>query len=127
MKKLMLFVSAVMLVAAFMAPVAFASGSPVVVGTYAYSDLGQGAAGGGALFSDGTASSPVKFSLDNGQVVFMLVRGTWSWLGTEAISFCFDVREIKGPSPYTSFCGVFPVTGTPVMVDGTLFRITINH
>jgi len=97
------------------------------VGTYTITDLGQGAWGGGPLNADGTLGGGASYSAGNGSLVGKLVPTTWSFVnGKTAVSLCFIVQPIKGPPLFPSGCLVVPVTGTPIVIEGTLFRVTLH-
>ncbi len=111
-----------LLLAASMAPVAYAGGHSTVVYTFTYTDEGQGVWGGGSLFADGSAGGNVPFSADNGQTVYQLQPTSWSEPVPGLLDVCLTVREMKGSSGFpSSFClsdlgMLLPVTGTPIVI-----------
>ena len=98
--------------------------------TFMWTDLGPGAAGGGTLYSDGTAGGHMVVSANNGQVIAHFHPVSWSEIVPgESVDICFDIHQIKGPPIFPpGFCvsdfGIaVPVSGMPVQiinpVDGT--------
>jgi hypothetical protein len=127
MKKLVMVALASALLLTVLASLPRQAAASSTVGTYTVTDLGQGAWGGGSLNADGTLGGAASYSLENGSLVGTIVPTTWSFVnGGTAVSLCFLVQPIKGPPPLPSGCLVVPVTGTPVIIDGTLFRVTLN-
>ena len=126
-----------MLLAASMAPVAYAAANSRVAYTFTYTDEGQGVWGGGSLFADGSAGGNVPFSADNGQTVYQLQPTSWSEPVPGLVDVCLTVREMKGASGFPpSFCLsdlglLLPVTGTPIVMpdpfeptEQVLIRVT---
>lgn len=122
--------------AAFMT-VSSAEAHPPVEYTFMWTDLGPGAAGGGPLYSDGTAGGHMVVSDNNGRVVAHFHPESWSEVVPgESIDICFEVHQIKGPPIFpASFCvsdfGIaVPVSGVPVLitnpVDGTDTMLKAN-
>lgn len=127
MKKLVMVALASALLLTVLASLPRQAAASSTVGTYAIEDLGQGAWGGGPLNADGTLGGGASYSIENGSLVGVIDPTTWSFVnGGTAVSLCFLVQPIKGPPPLPSGCLVVPVTGTPVIIDGTLFRVTLN-
>ena len=98
------------------------------VGTYAVADLGQGAWGGGPLNADGTLGGGASYSFGNGSFVGKLVPTTWNFVNVgTAVNLCFTPQVLKGPPVFpTPACIQAPVSGTPVVMNGTLFRVTLH-
>jgi hypothetical protein len=127
MKKLVVVALAAALLLTVLASLPRQAAASSTVGSYAIEDLGQGAWGGGPLNADGTLGGGASYSIENGSLVGVLDPTTWSFVnGGTAVSLCFLVQPMKGPPPLPSGCLVVPVTGTPVIIDGTLFRVTLN-
>ena len=134
MKKALVILSAVALSISLFSSVAFASGNSPVVGTFTFSDHGQGGWTGGALLAGGGATGGGSLSFANGQVVSKLKPTSWSWDG-EYINLCWTITDIKGTSGFAGYyCEDLPVTGTPVVVPDpdtggglATVRVTLNH
>jgi len=127
MKKLVIVALASALLFTGLASLPLQAAASSTVGTYTIADLGQGAWGGGSLNADGTLGGEASYSLENGSLVGVIDPTTWSFVnGGQAVSLCFLVQPMKGPPPLPSGCLVVPVTGTPVIIEGTLFRVTLN-
>jgi hypothetical protein len=118
-------------------PAAFAEqGGKDVAFTWSAADHGQGAWGGGVLYSDGSANGAVSISDDNGQTIAVLYSKSWSLVDDDnAVNVCFDINTISGgPFPpeacMTDLFGQgLPITGGPVTVtdpdgDQFTFRVT---
>ncbi|HVH14152.1 MAG TPA: hypothetical protein VNA15_00325 [Candidatus Angelobacter sp.] len=112
--------------------------------TYTLADLGQGGWGGGPLFTDGQAGGANGISFANGADVGTFTASTWK-AGTSAITngpgvdICGTLTVTKSdgtstglppPGVYPGFClsnvihTNFPITGTPVVIFGTVVRVT---
>ena len=98
------------------------------VGTYTAADNGQGAWGGGPLNADGTLGGGASYSLGNGSQVGKLVPTTWNFVnGGTAVNLCFNPQVLKGSPVFPSpTCLVVPVSGTPVEIGETIFRVTLH-
>jgi hypothetical protein len=132
------------LLASFSALLAFSS-VPVqasnVSFTYTLADLGQGGWGGGPLFANGVASGVNGVSFFNGADVATFKATSWT-SGTSAITggpgvdICGTLTVTKSngflppPGVFPGFCLSFvvgtdiPITGGPVVVFGTVIRVT---
>lgn len=130
-KKLMVLAALTLMVTTVMMSAPGASASGNTVGTFTIADLGQGAWGGGSLFADGTAQGNVAFSALNGQVIFHIDPTAWSWIVPQQVAeVCFTphvIRNVVGFPIPPSFCADLPVTGTPVIVDGFVIRLTLTR
>jgi hypothetical protein len=127
MKKLVMVALASALLLTVLASLPLHAAASSTVGTYTISDLGQGAWGGGSLNADGTLGGAASYSIENGSLVGLIDPTTWSFVnGGTAVSLCFIVQPIKGPPPIPSGCLVVPVTGTPVIIERELIRVTLN-
>ncbi len=112
-----------------------ASAGSNVVGTYTIADNGQGVWGGGNLRADGSVDGMVAFSAGNGQLVAQFVPSGWSYADASDVQICFNINVTKGdPNAFggSTFCGVLPVTGTPVKVYGldggtTIMRVDMHQ
>lgn len=126
----------VLVLATTVTTVALAGGNSPVQYTFAFTDLGQGAHGGGRLYADGSADGHLALSAMDGLVIAHIYATSWSEVVPgETIDICFDVHQIKGPPilpPSLCFSEagiVVPVTGTPVVIsnpfaDEALIRVT---
>ncbi len=129
MKKLVIGALALMFLLPLLASLSLQSAAASsTVGTYAVEVLGQAGHGGGSLDADGTLGGGASYVLGNGAFVGKFLPTTWSFVnGGTAVLLCFNVQVLKGPPVFPSpFCLGGPVTGTPVIVDGILFRVTLN-
>ncbi len=124
MKKRLLFLLVLMLMIVPTSAV-FASSGHNVVYTWSVADLGQGAWGGGSLFSDGSTGGNAAFSALNGQVVFKIQPVSWSNPVPGLVEICFQTTAIKGVPFFPPYaCLDLPVTGGPVLAYGTILRVT---
>lgn len=119
---------------------AFASS---VVYTYTLADLGQGGWGGGPLYANGQANGANGVSFGNGANVGAFKASSWR-AGTSAITngpgvdICgtLTVKKSDGTSTGLPPPGVYPIclsniigtfipiTGSPVVLFGTMVRVT---
>lgn len=131
MKKLLVLAALTLMATTAMMGTTGASASGNVIGTFTVADLGQGIWGGGSLFANGTAGGNVAFSALNGQVIFHIDPTSWSWAVPQQVAeVCFTSRVIRNEAGFPvppSFCADLPVTGTPVIVDGFVMRLTLTR
>ncbi len=119
---------------------AFASS---VAYTYTFADLGQGGWGGGPLFANGQAGGANGISFANGADVGTFRASTWK-TGISAITtgpgvdICGTLTVTKSDGTSTGlpppgaypFClsnaigTLIPITGAPVVLFGTMVRVT---
>lgn len=127
----------VLLFAAVLMIVSSAEADSPVEYTFMWTDLGPGAAGGGPLYSDGTAGGHMVVSANRGQVVAHFHPESWTEVVPGvSVDICFNVHQIKGPPMFPpSFCisdfGIaVPASGMPVLitnpVDGTDTKLKVN-
>lgn len=116
-------ISLVVLACLALATGAAADHNRAVSATFTLTDLGQGAGGGGTLFSDGSANGRVVVSALNGQVVAHLYPTSWSEVVPgETVDVCFHIEQKKGPPIFPpSLClselGIeLPLSGSPVII-----------
>jgi hypothetical protein len=121
----------VLVIAAIAATATAAIAAPAggVVGSYTISDLGQGGWAGGPLYADGTlgGGGAVAFSTSAGTEVWRVTGGTWTPTGN-TITVCVAGQPIHDPAGAFDlpFCvPIIPDAG-PVVVDGTLIRVTLK-
>lgn len=131
MRKLLFFLSVLVLVAASTPSAAFAEGK--VEYTWTLAALGQQGWIGGPLFADGTVGGGGAFSAANGQILADFAPTNWSENAAGEITVCFDIVERREPSVLPSSLCVGPVapTGTATKIiflgEEHIFRVTELH
>lgn len=135
MKKLII-LTIVLVLSAALVTIASAGGNSPVAFTFTFSDLDQGAHGGGPLYADGSAGGNWTLSVLNGQAVMRIDVVSWSYIVPgESIDLCVETYSIKGPPLLPPFVclassGIpFPIDRTPVVIsnphgDLAIVRVT---
>jgi len=123
MRKLVALFTALVLIASF-SRVALAGENAPVQYTFTFTDLGQGAHGGGRLYADGRAEGGLTLAVLDGQAIVRVEATSWSAVVPgEAVDICFETQQIKGPPVLPpSFC--FSQVGLPLPVTGTAIIIS---
>lgn len=129
MRKLLVFLGVLVLVATLIPSVALAAGK--VEYTWTLAALGQDGWIGGPLFVDGTVGGGGAFSAANGQLLADFNPTTWSENALGQVTTCFDITVRKGPSgalPPTLCVGPVAPTGTATKIlflgEEHIFRLT---
>ncbi len=129
MRKLLVFLGVLVLVATLTPSVALAGGK--VEYTWTLSDLGQGGWVGGPLFADGTVGGGGAFSIANGQILADISPTTWSENAAGEVTICLNIIERKGPPgalPPALCIGPAAPTGTATKIiifgEEHIFRVT---
>lgn len=128
MRKLLILLGVLVLVATSTPSTAFAAGK--VEYTWTLAALGQEGWIGGPLFADGTVGGGGAFSDANGQVLADFEPTTWSENAGGQVTICFDIVQKRGPSvlpPSLCFGPVAPTgTATKIIFLGEehIFRVT---
>ena len=116
-------------------PIAFGEqGGKDVAFSWSAADHGQGAWGGGPLYSDGSANGAVSISDDDGQTIAVLYAKSWSYIDSSTLNICFDIKTVKGTFPpeacLTDLFGQgIPITGGPITLtepDGGQFTLRVT-
>lgn len=129
MRKLLVFLTALVLFAALTPSAALADGK--VEYTWTLAALGQQGWIGGPLFADGSVGGGGAFSAANGQVLANLAPTTWSENAAGEITVCFDILVKRGALPPSLCIGPAAPTGTATKIiflgEEHIFRITENQ
>ena len=131
MRRLMIFLGVLVLIATSAPSTAFAAGK--VEYTWTLAALGQEGWIGGPLFSDGTVGGGGAFSDENGKILADFEPTTWSENAAGEVTVCFDIVQKRGPSVLPSSLCFGPVApnGTPTKIiflgEEHIFRLTELH
>jgi hypothetical protein len=126
MRKLLIFLAVLVLVAASTPSTAFAKGN--VEYTWTLAALGQEGWIGGPLFADGTVGGGGAFSADNGQILADFAPTNWSENAAGEVTVCFDILVRRGVLPSSLCVGPVAPTGTATKIiflgEEHIFRVT---
>jgi hypothetical protein len=129
-----LFVVVATMVLGISATVSIASASTAtVVGSYTFTDLGQGGWAGGPLYSDGTVGGGGSYSIDNGESAGLIQAVSWQPAGPDAVLMCFTDTALKGQLLFPgTACFPLPATGAPQKIsfapgEFSIARVKLNH
>jgi hypothetical protein len=132
MRKLLVFLGVLVLVATLTPSVALGGGK--VEYTWTLAALGQEGWIGGPLFADGTVGGGGAFSAANGQILADFAPTTWSENAAGQVTVCFDIIERRGPPgalPSSLCVGPVAPTGTATKIiflgEEHIFRLTELH